>query len=265
MTTDVSVESLRLSISQIASSTNRGELLFPSAAYKPLDEYHRPTRERLVSLLETLETIQTEAGPVKAESLNGEWELLVATKQLFRSSPFFMAIQNAFGDAQSFGQSSSELFFRLHELQVKSWGLSTIGRVAQRIDVTEEAVFESYFDTIIFSLTVIPIVGWWKLLPTFGGRVVTLSDKLRFDESTGELAMEVATTEVVEAPGVPLIPLKLDRLLMNRKYPVRSVWQFLPWNKGPPKASSFVTYCDGSMRVMKDSAGEFFVYVRPLE
>ena len=58
---------------------------------------------------------------------------------------------------------------------------------------------ESAFDTIIFGLTVIPIIGllrlilclapdsrlrWFKLLPTFGGRVVTLADKLQLEGST---------------------------------------------------------------------------------
>jgi hypothetical protein len=37
-----------------------------------------------------------------------------------------------------FGErKSSEVFFRLHELQVKSFGASTVGRVAQRIDLKE--------------------------------------------------------------------------------------------------------------------------------
>ena len=53
-------------------------------------------------------------------------------------------------------------------LQVGSWGVSTIGEVSQRIDFEKETM-ESDFDTTIFGLTVIPIVGWFKLLPTFGG------------------------------------------------------------------------------------------------
>ena len=56
------------------------------------------------------------------------------------------------------------LFFRLHELQTCSWGISKVGRVAQRIDATSHYLY-SEFDTSIFSLTVIPIVGWFKLLP----------------------------------------------------------------------------------------------------
>merc|ERR1711939_1275397 len=60
--------------------------------------------------------------------LEGEWELVYANAQLFRSSPFFLAIQTAFDSKEK-----SELFFRLHELQVMSFGLSSIGRITQEI------------------------------------------------------------------------------------------------------------------------------------
>lgn len=37
------------------------------------------------------------------------------------------------------------------------------------------AVLYSEFDTNLLSLTVIPVLGFWKLLPTFGGCVITAS------------------------------------------------------------------------------------------
>ncbi len=40
---------------------------------------------------------------------------------------------------------------------------------------------------------------WFKLLPTFGGRVVTLADGLRLEG--GELVMELQKTKVRMAPG----------------------------------------------------------------
>ena len=52
---------------------------------------------------------------------------------------------------------------------------------------------ESSFDTTIFGLTVVPLLGWGKLLPTFGGRVLTLADKLTLD-SDGTLRMELQKT-----------------------------------------------------------------------
>ena len=66
-----------------------------------------------------------------------------------------------------------------------SWGISKVGRVAQHIAVVTDdnnsnkelssttGYLYSEFDTSIFRLTVIPTLGWFKLLPTFGGCVVT--------------------------------------------------------------------------------------------
>ena len=54
-----------------------------------------------------------------------------------------------------------------------SWGLSKIGRVGQSINA-HAGTLSSEFDTSIFSLTVIPFLGWGKLLPTFGGCVYVM-------------------------------------------------------------------------------------------
>ena len=137
--------------------------------------------------------------------------------------------------------------------------------MAQRLDF-EEGKLESEFDTIIFGLTVIPILGWFKLLPTFGGRVVTVADGLRLDES-GVLSMTLQNTRVVTCPGCPRIPV-VDEIFMDRTYPVNSVWKLLPWNGGPfegrePTCSMKVEYVDEDLRVSRDGAGALFVYSRP--
>ena len=51
----------------------------------------------------------------------------------------------------------------------------------------------SEFDTSIFSLTVVPILGWFKLLPTFGGCVVTVS-RVENMKQGGKLNMVVDYT-----------------------------------------------------------------------
>ena len=68
---------------------------------------------------------------VDEAGLAGEWELVYSDVELFRSSPFFLAIQEAYGRAGV--PEKAELFFKLHELQTCSWGVSKIGRVAQTI------------------------------------------------------------------------------------------------------------------------------------
>ena len=136
-----------------------------------------------------------------------------------------------------------------------------MGRVAQKIDL-EAGVMESYFDTILFALTVIPIVGWFKLLPTFGGRVVSFADGLTLDAGTGKLDLVLDRTRVEMTEGIPKPPLVLPWFL-DRDYPVKFVWKLLPWNRGrDPTASTYVRYLDEDFRIMADKDGEIFVYCR---
>ena len=100
--------------------------------------------------------------PISLSALDGEWELVFTNVAhgIFRSSPFFLAIQEAYADAGA--PEKAELFFKLHELQTCSWGASKIGRVAQTID-SQTGMLYSEFDTNLLSLTAIPILGFWKL------------------------------------------------------------------------------------------------------
>ena len=163
------------------------------------------------------------------------------------------------------GESKANLFFRLHELQTCSWGVSKIGRVAQRIDATTGYIY-SEFDTSLFSLTVIPILGWFKLLPTFGGCVVTAS-KCTFqpnDNNNGRLDMEVDYTTSRKVPGLSGLPFIGD-FIWKVNVPVGAIWKLLPWNKGrPPTCKVFIKYLDEDFRVVQDIDGEYFVYTRPV-
>jgi len=253
---------IKMELIKLGAKTDRGQLLFPQKAYAPMDDYNRKHREKIKLLVESLIEEGGRNGIVgKKELLNGSWECVLATKQIFRSSPFFMAIQDSFGDATFGDAKSSEVFFRLHDLQVMSWGASTVGRVAQRIDVDKKTL-ESDFDTILFRSTVIPILGWFKLLPTFGGRVVSFAENVELDETTGRVDLELMKTRVERTEGIPEPPLFLPWFL-DRDYPVNKVWKLLPWNKGKaPLATTFVKYVDEDFRVMADRDGECFVYVK---
>ena len=256
----LSPEQLKRNILRLGALTDRGQLLFPQKAYAPLDMYNAKHKEEIVAAVEALAKTK-EGKPLDPALLNGEWECVLATKQIFRSSPFFMAIQDAFGDA-TFGDSkSSEVFFRLHDLQVMSWGASTVGRVAQRINLENETL-ESDFDTILFRSTVIPILGWFKLLPTFGGRVVSFAERVKLDPESGRIDLELMKTRVERKEGIPEPPLFLPWFL-DRDYPVNAVWRLLPWNKGrAPTATTYVKYVDEDFRVMVDRDGQYFVYCK---
>jgi len=240
------IEELKKKVYQIAAITDRGQRL-----NKLIAPMYQEKSKEMENLIKSLENFNMEASE---EKLSGEWELIYSTVELFRSSPFFLAIEKALND-----EYKSNLFFKLHQLQVGSFGLSTIGRIAQNIDF-EKKEFISTFDTIIFGLTTIPILGWFKLLPTFGGRVITLADELNLNDNI--LQMNLRKTKVSKVEGLNKIPI-FSKLLMDRWYPVKDVWEKLPWNKESPSCEVSIIYLDDELRVMKDIYGSIFIYVRP--
>ena len=117
----------------------------------------------------------------------------------------------------------------------------------------------SEFDTSIFSLTVIPILGWFKLLPTFGGCVITAA-KCELGEG-GALNMEVDYTTSRPVDGLS----GLGEWVWSVKVPVGFIWKLLPWNKGRKATCSVdVKYFDDDFRIVQDKDGDLFVYSRPV-
>jgi hypothetical protein len=153
-----SKERLKAQILQLGAALDRGQSYNPTSG-----EYYSSTMEIARSKIASLISLANPDGSNVPKSLNdiaGEWELVFTTVKhgIFRSSPFFLAVQEAFeygNEREAFGMDKATLFFKLHELQTCSWGISKIGRVAQRIDPTGGYLY-SEFDTSIFSLTVIP-------------------------------------------------------------------------------------------------------------
>ena len=246
-----------------ATLLHLGAVLDRGQAYNPTSgEYYAErmevAREKIRSFLEA----NPGKVPTKMEDIEGEWELVLTTVPhgIFRSSPFFLAIQEAYEvyaeEKEAYGMPKAQLFFKLHELQTMSWGVSKVGRVAQHI--TKDYIF-SEFDTSIFSLTVIPILGWFKLLPTFGGCVVTAAKAELADE--GVLKMSVDYTTARPVPGLS----GLGEWIWSIKVPVGAVWKLLPWNKGrEPLCQVWNRYCDEDFRIVEDRSGDLFVYTRPL-
>ena len=237
---------LKALVYQVAAATDRGQRMNTMIA--PMYQDKLIEMEKLVDALEPQSDEITESG------IQGEWELIYSSVELFRSSPFFLAIEKALND-----KTKSDLFFKLHLLQVGSFGLSTVGRVGQYINFNNAEMI-STFDTTIFGLTTIPILGWFKLLPTFGGRVVTIAKGLQLKGNN--ISMELEKTKVSEVVGLGKIPL-VDRLLMERWYPVNTVWKLLPWNKEKPNCEITVIYIDEELRITRDMYGSLFVYIRP--
>ena len=237
---------LKALVYQVAATTDRGQRM--NAMIAPMYQ------EKLIEMNKLVEALVPLSDDITQSSIEGEWELIYSSVELFRSSPFFLAIEKALND-----KAKSDLFFKLHLLQVGSFGLSTVGRVSQYLNFDKGELI-STFDTTIFGLTTIPILGWFKLLPTFGGRVVTLAKGLQLKDN--KLSMELEKTKVSEVVGLGKIPF-LDSILMERWYPVNTVWKLLPWNKENPNCEINVIYVDEELRIIKDMYGALFVYIRP--
>jgi hypothetical protein len=244
--------SLKYQILQMGASLDRGQSYNPTSGDQ-YSERMQVAKDRILAMVDAFPQV-----PKSLEEIDGEWELVLTTVPhgIFRSSPFFLAIQDAYA---SVGQpEKANLFFKLHELQTCSWGASKIGRVAQYIDSTNNTLI-SEFDTSIFSLTVVPIIGWGKMLPTFGGCVVTVSSANMTEDGT--IDMEVQYTTGKPVPGLK----GLSENIWGVKVPVGRVWKVLPWNKGRPAKCTIKTrFADKDFRVMEDSDGELFVYTRPV-
>tara|TARA_B100000965_G_scaffold342095_1_gene311157 strand:+ start:301 stop:1050 length:750 start_codon:yes stop_codon:yes gene_type:complete len=237
---------LKAIVYKVAAATDRGQRM--NAMIAPMYQ------EKLVEMEKLVEALVPLSNEITQNAIEGEWELIYSSVELFRSSPFFLAIENALND-----KAKSNLFFKLHLLQVGSFGISTVGRVGQYLNFDKGEII-STFDTTIFGLTTIPILGWFKLLPTFGGRVITVANELQLEDN--KLSMELLKTKVSEVNGLGKIPL-LDRMLMERWYPVKTVWKLLPWNKENPKCDVNVIYVDEDLRIINDMHGALFIYVRP--
>ena len=67
---------------------------------------------------------------------------------------------------------------------------------------------------------------------------------------------------VSKVEGLGKIPF-LDNILMERWYPVKTVWKLLPWNKENPNCEISVIYVDKDLRIIRDMHGALFVYIRP--
>ena len=240
-------EEIKKEIYKISAMTDRGQRLNKLIA--PLYQEKLVEMKKLINVLEKYYPSE-----VTEKNLSGEWELIFSDVELFRSSPFFLAIEKALND-----KFKSNLFFKLHQLQVSSFGISTVGKVSQNIDFNKKE-FISTFDTTIFALTVIPIFGWFKLLPTFGGRVTTVSEKLVLNNKI--LEMTVQKTKVSKIEGLNKIPI-FSNLLMEKWYQIAFFWNKLPWNKLPPSCEIHTFFLDKDLRIMKDMYGSFFIYIKP--
>jgi hypothetical protein len=114
-----SAEKTLTTLLQISASTGRGE--FATAAQK----------EQASSLIFALELQNPTPEPTNSPLINGRWELLYSSTQLFRSSPFFMA-----GRAVCSTPEQAKQYDWFCEMHRKALAISSIGQVRQVVSPT---------------------------------------------------------------------------------------------------------------------------------
>ncbi|CAM9109116.1 unnamed protein product [Sphacelaria rigidula] len=278
-------EGMRSKILQLAALTDRGGM-----ACSGISNAYLKTKDDMRYLVDQLSQIQPVARPLTGAQLSGRWELVYTTVELFRASPFFQMVEAGYDDPEK-----SDLFFKLHQLQTGSWGISRIGRVTQLVDLVKsgsleeepladaedtvvagdgsgkEALvakagggsgsLESEVDLILLPLTTIPLVGFWKLLPTFGGCIATKAYCSLSGDNNEVVELKVESTQLKAVEDVPLLPLA-GSFFEGKEFPTGQVAKTILGNV--PVTKQTVVYIDDGMRVMQDKAGQLFIYTRPL-
>lgn len=113
------IEDALTTLLQIAASTGRGEFATPTQ------------KEKAESLIAIIEAQNPTAEPANSPLVNGRWELLYSSTQLFRSSPFFMA-----GRAVCSTPEQAKQYDWFCDMHRKALAISSIGQVRQIISPT---------------------------------------------------------------------------------------------------------------------------------
>eukprot|EP00566_Odontella_aurita_P019610 CAMPEP_0113568086 /NCGR_PEP_ID=MMETSP0015_2-20120614/23649_1 /TAXON_ID=2838 /ORGANISM="Odontella" /LENGTH=301 /DNA_ID=CAMNT_0000470579 /DNA_START=14 /DNA_END=919 /DNA_ORIENTATION=+ /assembly_acc=CAM_ASM_000160 len=217
-------EALKSELLVLSSATDRG--MFAS----------KDESDIVVDLVTQLEALNPTADP--ALKCDGEWDLTLTNTQLFRSSPFFLAIRSALGDEN---KQIADNGFELHN---RATSISRIGRVRQMIkdgEMTSEVDLE---------------VGLAPGLPVrIKGTVVTTAGVRTMAPETWELT--VRGTRVTRS-NVPFLDQYLDDIKVD--LPVGDFYATL---LGSTPVSSLKTfYVDESIRITRDEDENFYVFSR---
>jgi hypothetical protein len=244
-----SSEEALIGLLQIASRTGRGELATS-------DEKRQA--EEFVSILEANNPTQE---PTKSSLINGRWELLYTSTQLFRSSPFFMA-----GRAVCTTVDQAQQYDWFCDMHRRALAISNIGAVRQIISPT---LLVSEFEVKVGA---IPFFNFTPLTPfpysgglpfTIDGAIVSSADiKPTASGKEWELYMDTVQIRGSNVPGLRTI---LDERLQLDS---RQLATFLEENVDgytTPRPIFETTFLSNTLRISRDQDGKVFVYQKVSE
>ena len=99
--TSPTLDQLKCQILQLGAAMDRGQSYNPTSG-----EYYKGTMDTARSKITDLLEQYPNKVPATLEDIQGEWELVISTVKhgIFRSSPFFLAVQEAFSFAEEQGK-----------------------------------------------------------------------------------------------------------------------------------------------------------------
>jgi len=228
-----------------ASTTDRGQ--FATKEQKSM-------MEQLITELESSST--SISNPTESASIQGTWELVYSSTQLFRSSPFFMA-----GRAVCQTPEEAEQYDWFCDMHRAALAISEIGKVRQVISSDRMvSEFEVNVGSVPFLSDFTPFKYSGGLPFTINGAIVSSADITpTLDGDAWEIFMD---TVEIKGSNIPLLRKLLDEGL---KLSSRGLGSFLETNVpsySNPKPIFKTTYLDEVIRISRDQDGKVFVYAK---
>uniref|UniRef100_A0A7S3Q057 Plastid lipid-associated protein/fibrillin conserved domain-containing protein n=1 Tax=Chaetoceros debilis TaxID=122233 RepID=A0A7S3Q057_9STRA len=232
----------------LASSTDRGQF----ASTKEHEEM-----DRIIYSMETSTSEEKTTSVDKSAMMEGTWELLYSSTQLFRSSPFFMA-----GRAVCQTEEEAQRYDWFCDMHRAALAISEIGKVRQIISSDRMvSEFEVNVGSVPFLSDLIPFTYSGGMPFTINGAIVSSADITpTADEKAWEIYMD---TVEIKGSNIPL----LRQLLDNEQVPVslqsRKLASVLEENVSgynTPKPIFETTYLDDTIRISRDQDGKVFLY-----
>lgn len=232
---------------RIAASTGRGE--FANANHK----------DHAAELIALLEANNPTPEPANSSMINGRWELVYSSTQLFRSSPFFMA-----GRAVCSTKDQADQYDWFCDMHRKALAISNIGTVRQVISPTlMVSEFEVKVGAVPFLNDFTPFSYSGGLPFTIDGSIVSQADITPTEDGKSwELLMDTVQIKGSNIPGLRTI---LDNGLQLQS---RGLGSFLENNLDGytnPRPIFETTFLTDSIRISRDQDGKVFVYAKESE
>lgn len=232
---------------RIAASTGRGEFA------------NSDQKDRASELIVSLEANNPTPEPTNHPMINGRWELVYSTTQLFRSSPFFMA-----GRAVCSTKDQADQYDWFCDMHRKALAISNIGTVRQVISPTlMVSEFEVKVGAVPFLNDFTPFSYSGGLPLTIDGSIVSQADITpTVDGKSWKLLMDTVQIKGSNIPGLRNI---LDNGLQLQS---RGLGSFLENNLDSysnPRPIFETTFLSDSIRISRDQDGKVFVYAKESE